>query len=141
MPAFGTRSEANLAHVDPRLVRVLRDVIRYFDFTVLVGFRGKEAQEEAVASGQSRDHWPNGNHNDPKHPEANPPAGVFVTAVDVAPWPIDWKDERAFCFLAGLISGAARARGLALRWGGDWDGDGGSRDQSLNDLGHLEILD
>jgi peptidoglycan L-alanyl-D-glutamate endopeptidase CwlK len=48
--------------------------------------------------------------------------------VDVAPYPIDWEDYEKFYWFGGYI-----------RWGGDWDGDGDFKDQTLVDLVHWEI--
>ncbi len=128
MPQFGVRSQERIATLDERLQLICFDVIQWVDFTVICGHRSQEAQEEAFATGMSTVHWPGSKHNhDPS------------AAVDVAPWPIDWDDHNAFSFLAGMLSRAAIARDFRLRWGGDWDSDGGTRDQRFMDLGHLEI--
>ncbi|HXG72575.1 MAG TPA: hypothetical protein VNJ04_18380, partial [Gemmatimonadaceae bacterium] len=60
---------------------MLREAIRYFDFVVVEGHRGKEAQNKAFAKGLSKLPWPKGNHN------TNP-----STAADCAPFPIDWSE-------------------------------------------------
>ena len=62
-------------------------------------------------------------------------------AVDIAPWPIDWSDMERFRFLGGVVLGVAGCRGLRIRWGGDWDGDGSFKDQNFNDLPHFELLE
>ena len=129
MPSFGERSTLHLNTLDYRLVAVCREIIEYYDFTIVCGHRGEEAQNEAYATGASRKRWPRSIHNQ------NP-----SQAIDVATYPINWKDDLAFAYLAGLFGSAARRRGFALRWGGDWDGDGSSVDQSFMDIGHLEIV-
>ena len=62
-------------------------------------------------------------------------------AVDIAPYPIDWKDHRRFDYLAGIVVGEAAKWNIGIRWGGDWDGDSDLSDQRFNDLGHFELLE
>lgn len=129
MPKFGSKSKKKLENVDPRLVKVLEDVIEWGpDFTILCGHRGEEAQNNAVEEGRSKVEWPNSKHN-------SKPS----IAVDIAPYPIDWKDVKRFQILAGLVIATGKKHGLNLRWGGDWDGDWDYKDQSFHDLPHFEI--
>jgi len=150
MPSFGPRSRRELATVDPRLVSVLDEVIKHTDFTVLTGRRGRSAQAEAVATGNSSKPWPKSMHNCPLPEDGVPssewredPQGVSK-AVDIAPWPIDWKDERQFAYLAGRVVQAGLSMGVKIRWGGDWDGDGQGvwrdKDESFNDMPHFELV-
>ena len=127
MPVFGKRSEAHLATLDPDLALVLRDAIEIYDFSVICGHRGEKAQNEAFATGASQKQYPESIHNESPS-----------KAVDVAPYPIDWSDNLAFARLFGIIEACAHKRGMRLRWGGDWDGDGESNDQSFMDIGHLQ---
>ncbi|GAF91804.1 unnamed protein product, partial [marine sediment metagenome] len=60
-------------------------------------------------------------------------------AVDLAPYPVDWKDAQAFVYLAGFVVGIGAMMGIRLRWGGDWDSDRQTDDESFRDLGHIEI--
>ena len=131
--SFGKRSEGRLATVDPRLAEVVRDALKVvpFDLTVLTGHRSREDQERAVRLGRSRVHYPRGKHN-----------RLPSLAVDLAPYPIDWHDRPRFVFLAGVMTAAGRERGLDIRWGGNWDGDGTLiTDQTLVDLPHFELLE
>lgn len=115
-------------------------VIGLFDFTVLEGHRGEEAQNRAYAKGLSKLPWPRGKHN------SSP-----SKAVDIAPYPIDWGDgetplkaeatRQRFCYLAGFVMAVALQREISLRWGGDWNGNRDTRDESFRDLGHFEILE
>ena len=61
-------------------------------------------------------------------------------AVDVAPYPIDWTNEKRFTLFAGIAIGIALGMGFVLRWGGDWDGDGNPRNNKFNDLVHFELV-
>ena len=128
MPSFGDRSSGALETVDPRLVRVLDEAIKHFDFTVLEGHRGEREQNVAYDAGKSQRLWPTGSHN-----------SMPSKAVDVAPYPIDWKDAQAFVYLAGFVVGIGAMMGVRIRWGGDWDSDRQTDDENFRDLGHLEL--
>jgi len=130
MPRFSAQSEERLATCDERLQRVMREVVKHFDCTVLEGHRGQAAQDEAFRTGRSKKQWPNGEHN--KQPSM---------AVDVAPYPINWKDEKRFYYFAGYVMAVALSMDITLRWGGDWDRDTDVRDQTFFDLVHFEIVE
>jgi peptidoglycan L-alanyl-D-glutamate endopeptidase CwlK len=150
MPTFGRRSQREFDTLDERLQTILRNVIRETDFTILQGRRGRAEQEEARATGRSKVGWPNSKHNCPL-PQDGFPRDQWPEdperrslAVDVAPWKrrephIDWDDVKAFALLAGRILQEAANQGVELRWGGDWDMDGNTRDNKFNDLPHFEI--
>lgn len=76
MYKFGRRSKRNLATVNHRIRSVLEEVIRYTDFKVLCGSRGRDDQEEAKHQGRSNVGWPFSSHNVPKLP-------VHVTQKDL----------------------------------------------------------
>ena len=60
-------------------------------------------------------------------------------AVDLAPYPIDWEDRDRFHYMGGMIRGIAKQLNINVRWGGDWDSDGETRDNRFDDLVHVEI--
>ncbi len=129
---FGMRSYEKLAGVDPGLRQIAEDAIvaSPVDFTIVWGRRGEEIQNALFESGASRKRYPESKHND------NP-----ARALDFAPWVqqrIEWEDTHIFALIAGVFFAVARPG--ALRWGGDWDGDGTTSDQTLMDWGHIELL-
>ena len=128
MPSFSQTSKDRLATCDARLQRVFNEVIKHFDCTVLCGHRNKEKQDAAFASGNSKLKWPNGNHN-----------SMPSKAVDVAPFPVDWNDSKRFYYFAGFVMATAKAMGIKLRFGGDWNRDTQLKDNKFNDLVHWEI--
>lgn len=144
MPAFGRRSEQNLRFVDPRLLRVARQAIEIYNFTVLEGARTEERQRYLISIGASALKDPTrSKHVIPGWDGRGDPA-FTAKAIDVAPWHsvpprIRWKDHAAFHVLAGVMLACAHREGVCLRWGGDWDGDGDTLDQTFNDLGHFEL--
>jgi len=129
MPRLSQSSLDKLASCHPDLQRVLCEAIKIVDFTVCDGHRGKDAQNKAVAEGKSKTPWPTSKHN-------HKPS----LAVDVAPYPIDWKDRERFIYLAGIFKGIAFKEGVLLRWGGDWDGDSDFLEHEFRDLPHFELI-
>lgn len=132
MPIFSSASRLQLATCVEPLQRVMVEAIKYIDFTVLEGHRGKEAQNAAFAKGLSQKQWPNGEHN------ASP-----SRAVDIAPYPIDWSDREVarqrFVLLAGIVLATGWSLGIHVRWGGDWNQNGDTRDEHFRDYGHFEV--
>ena len=134
MPSFSQRSLQRLWTCHLRLIDLFLEVVQHHDCTVLQGWRSQEEQEEAVRTGHSRLHWPESLHNHTA-PDGRPQA----LAVDVAPYPVDWNNLERFRAFGGFVLGLAAARGIPIRWGGDWDGDWQFNDQTLVDLPHFEL--
>jgi len=128
MPAFSEKSMEKLRTCHPDLVNLFQTVVTEFDCRVLDGHRGLGEQMAAVSEGRSKTPWPESKHN------AEP-----SLAVDVAPFPVDWKDVRRFYYFGGYVRAVAAELGIAIRWGGDWDGDTVVKDQTFNDLVHFEL--
>lgn len=111
MPTFSDASEQHLATCDQRLQYLMRKAILRtpIDFTILCGYRDKAAQDAAMAAGTTQRPWPTSNHN-----------RLPSLAVDIAPYPIDWNDEKRFEMLAHYILGVAHALDMQVVWGGNW---------------------
>ena len=128
MPSFGKKSREQLATCHPKLQKVFNEVIKFVDCSVLKGHRGKKEQDEAFERGNSKVKYPDGRHNsDPSR------------AVDVLPYPIDWKDYERMTLFAGYVLGTAKQMGINLIWGNDWDGDFETKDTNLKDYPHFEL--
>lgn len=130
MPTFSTISAQRLVTCDPRLQAVMNEVVKHFDCAILCGHRNEQDQEQAFADGKSKSHFPMSKHNH-----------LPAWAVDVAPYPIDWKDMARWRYFAGFVMGVAAAQGVKLRWGGDWDRDTDLSDNRFNDLPHFELAE
>jgi len=130
MPSFSDKSLSKLATCDPRLQRVFHEVVRNFDCTILEGHRNKERQNRMVKEGKSQVRWPNSKHNT-----------LPSMAVDVTPYPVVWDDRERQTLFAGFVLATAKAMGIDLRWGGDWDRDTEVRDNTFDDLVHFEIVE
>lgn len=120
----------NLSEAHPDLQRLFHEVIKHYDCTVIEGHRGEEEQNKAYHAGHSKLKFPQSKHN--KMPSL---------AVDVCPYPIDWKDYKRFYYFGGLVKGIASQMGIKIRWGGDWDGDNQFTDQRFHDLPHFELVE
>ena len=124
MPHFGKRSKERLKGVDIKLQHILRRLVKIMDVTIIEGLRSQERQNELVAKGASKTKYS-------KH--------IQGKAVDVAPYPIDWKDRDRFHYMGGMVRGIGQPRGVNIRWGGDWDSDGETKDNAFDDLVHIEL--
>jgi peptidoglycan L-alanyl-D-glutamate endopeptidase CwlK len=137
MPKIVGKSLEKLLTVDPRLQAVMHAACEVMDFTVVCGARGQAEQDQAFAEGKSKAKYPNSKHN-------VLPGQQYSRAVDIVPFfpdGIDWKDSLAFARLAGVVLTMAHAQGVRVRWGGDWDRDGRSADETFRDLPHFELED
>ena len=130
MYKFGKRSRARLKGVDSRLVNVLNELIKVMDVTIIEGVRSAETQNKYFKDGKSK--------LDGINKKSNHQLGK---AVDLAPCPINWKESNRFYYMGGMVRGIAKQLNLKIRWGGDWDSDGETKDQTFMDLVHIEILD
>lgn len=74
-----------------------------FDIRVECGHRDKEDQEDAVARGASKVHWPHSYHN-----------SWPSDAVDLTPWPSRWSDVAEQRWLRAFVTAAARRLGLDI---------------------------
>ena len=130
MPYFSKRSKSRLSTCDERLQEVFTEVIKHVDCSILEGHRSKERQNKLYDEGRTKVKYPNGRHN------SSP-----SKAVDVTPYPVDWKDRERQTLFAGFVIGIGRSMGYNLRWGGDWDMDFQVMDNRFDDFPHFEIRD
>lgn len=124
MPKFGKRSKERLRGIDARLVSVLNELVKIMDVTIIEGLRSEQRQEKLLKEGSTKTKFS-------KH--------ITGKAVDLAPYPINWKDRDRFHYMGGMIRGIAKQLNVPVRWGGDWDGDGETKDNKFDDLVHVEI--
>lgn len=97
-----------------------------FDITVLQStIRTVEEQRANVAKGVS---WTMKS----KHLDGR--------AVDMAPYPIDWKDLGRFEQMAKVVLATAKELGIKVRWGGDWNQNGDWKDEKNYDGPHFELM-
>jgi len=124
MYKFGKRSRERLKGGDAKLVNVLNELIKMMDVTVIEGLRSAERQKELLAKGATKVKYS-------KHMEGK--------AVDIAPYPIDWDNRDGFYYMGGMVRGIAKQLNIDIRFGGDWDSDGDTKDNNFDDLVHIEL--
>ena len=141
MAKFGTKSTQRLATCEPDLQHIFKFVVKHFDCAVLCGHRDETDQTRAFDAKVSKVQYPNSKHN------SYPSQGVDVAPYHAGrPNPIDWDDLEDFNHFAFYVKGVAASmleRGEIshkLRWGGDWDNDMDTKDQTFNDLVHFELI-
>lgn len=124
--ALGKRSLERLVGVHPDLVRVVKRAIELtnHDFSVIEGLRTLETQRAYVAKGASK--TMNSRH-------------LTGYAVDLYPVgrPTPW--DKCPVVAAAMLAAAVELD-VAIRWGGDWDMNGDSRDETFYDGPHFELL-
>ncbi len=130
MRKFGKRSLENLKECHPKLQLLMTEVLKVMDVSIIEGHRPKAEQDKAFHAGKSKLKWPNSKHN--KKPSL---------AVDVVPYPVDWKDTARFYYMCGVIKACAFNLGINIRLGADWDGDNEFKDQTFHDLPHVELVE
>ena len=128
MPKFGRKSRERLSTCESNLQKVFNEVIKHVDCSVLEGHREKDRQNKLFEEGKTKVKYPNGRHN--RQPSS---------AVDVTPYPVDWKDRERQTLFAGFVIGVASQMGINLRWGGDWDQDFQVIDNRFDDFPHFEL--
>lgn len=146
MANFGSKSMKQLitCHVD--IQKILMEVIKHYDFSVLEGLRTAERQAELFADGKST---LDGVNKLSKHQSE---LGISM-AVDIMPYKKKTnafsgheKDDRRFYTLMGMVKQASEKLleegeiTHKVRFGLDWDGDDTYRDNSFDDLPHMELI-
>ena len=128
MPKFGRKSKERLSTCESNLQKVFNEVIKHVDCSVLEGHRDKDRQNKLYEEEKTKVKYPNGRHN--RQPSS---------AVDVTPYPVDWKDRERQTLFAGFVIGVACQMGINLRWGGDWDQDFQVVDNRFDAFPHFEL--
>lgn len=125
-------------HLDLQLI--FNEVIKSIDCSVFCGYRCEAEQQKAFINELSQVEFPNSKHN--TFPSMAIDAGPYFAELKNT----DWEDAKAFAVFAGYVMRVTEElfqKGLIthrIRWGGDWDGDGRTSDQTFNDLPHFELI-
>lgn len=137
MPKFSQSSFSKLSTCHSDLQVLFYEVIKYYDCTILEGYRNEAEQESAFNKGNTKLHYPYGKHN------YNP-----SMAVDVTPYPVDFNNVELGLWFGGYVMGIAQKlkdegkMTHSIRWGGSWDGLGKiNKTGVLNDLVHFELME
>ena len=125
MPRFSKKSLRELDTCDPLLQYLFKEVVKHFDCSIIEGKRSLKEQEELLKEGATKT-------LKSKHLTGN--------AVDVYPYPVDFEDRDRWHYFGGFVLGTARQFGIDVIWGGDWDNDTKTKDNTFDDLCHFELI-
>ena len=140
MPSFGNKSRSILDTCHPDLQRLFIEVVKWFDCSVIYGFRDEQLQNKLFnkVPKVTETPWPDSTHNT-----------VPSNGIDAVPYPIHWpdlknrperftKDMGRFYMFDGFVLATARQMGIEIISGSDWDRDFTLTDQSFDDLAHFQ---
>jgi peptidoglycan LD-endopeptidase CwlK len=137
MPKFSQESFSKLSTCHLDLQTLFYEVIKYFDCTIIEGYRDQKDQQQAFMEGDSKLQFPNSKHN-----------YVPAMAVDVSPYPLNLHDTAMYIWFGGYVQGISQKlkddgkMEHSVRWGGAWDGIGKlNTPHMLNDLVHFELIE
>ena len=129
MPRFSNASNARLDTCHEDLQDLFREVVKYFDCTIVEGHRNSTRQADLYAQGRTRAGnivtYKDGVSKRSKH-QTSP-----SIAVDVVPYPVDWSNSERFHELAGWVQAFALGMNVRVKWGGHWS--------RFRDLPHWEL--
>lgn len=134
MYKFSNKSIDKINSCDERLQDLIHEVLslQLFDFAVIHGYRGEDEQNDLVAKGYSKLKYPNSKHN--KKPSQ---AFDFMLYLNGQ---AELNKKESYYMAVGVFRAIAAKNGLKIRVGADWDGDFDTKDQTFNDLMHIELL-
>ena len=132
MPKFSKRSSDKLDTCHPDLQRLMREVIKHIDITILCGHRSVEEQAELYRQGRSKLDGSPGKLSKHNHSPS--------LAVDFSAYPVRWERER-FVAAAHFAKGIASQMGIKVRLGCDWNADLYFEKSEFFDGPHLELAD
>lgn len=135
---FGLRSQANLIHVHPDLVRVVTLALRVssVDFSIIEGRRTPARQKELYAQGRTLPGkivtWTMQSRHLTGH-------AVDLLPINPQTKQGDWAFVRGFDLVAKAMKAASDELAIPIRWGADWNGNGVPHEKGEQDSPHWEL--
>ena len=147
MYSFGKRSQGRLDTCHPDIVKIMNEVIKIYDVSIIEGIRTAEKQKEYFETGRSQ---LDGVHKKSKHQDDG---SGLSHAIDIMPYKKGTnafsgkeEDNRRFYFMMGIVYAVSEKLleegkiSHRVRFGLDWDGDHIYSDQNFTDMPHLELI-
>lgn len=124
---FSQASLEKLKGVHPDLIKVVTLALAKseVDFKVIEGLRTQERQNQLYVQRKTKT-------LKSRH--------LTGHAIDIVPLPLDWNNLAAFGKVAKAMFEASRELKIPIRWGGDWNRNGSSKDETFYDGPHFELL-
>lgn len=169
MPTFGAKSLTVHKTLHRLLQLLMQRVVTHYDITLLEGHRDELTQNKLYNGGKSELRWPDSRHNTRPSmavdvaPWPIPEGWGSLTSLTGDARDLAWKERVKFyqmvavikhvwielqtehAVLEGTLSPSIveelswDAHHYRIRFGADWDGDNDYRDQTFDDLVHIEI--
>ena len=152
MPQFSKKSKDKLITCHQDLQILFNYVIKYFDCSIIYGYRSPAIQFDLFKKGRKLEKgiwiienknivvtYKDGYEKLSKH-NSNP-----SDAIDVVPYPIEWNNGNRMRFFIGFVKGIAQVLkdtnqiNYEIVTGIDWDNDTILKDQRFNDIPHFQI--
>lgn len=121
MYKYSKISQERLNTVDKRLQHLFNEVIKYYDCSIICGYRTIEEQKQAFKNKVSNC---DGIRKKSKHQDG--------LAIDVVPYSTLYSNINNFYELAGVVKTIAKQLNINIKWGGDWE--------NFKDYPHWEII-
>ena len=131
MPRFSKASLDRLEGCHTDLRKLMLEVIKHIDITILCGHRSVEEQAELFRQGRSKLDGSPGKMSKHNHSPS--------LAVDFSPYPVKWDRER-FIAASYFAKGIASQMGIKIRRGSDWNADL-ICSESFFDGPHIELVE
>ncbi len=139
---YGRTSSRNRDTCAPPLIKLMDRGLELspVDISIVRGWSPEDVQNMLFRTGASQKRWPDSEHNFELNGEPHSKAFDFAPHLG-GEIRIPWKDTHLFAVVAGVFFVAAKELNIKLRWGGDWNMDGLTTNQTFMDWGHFEIED
>jgi len=137
--SYSRTGKERLETCHPDIQTIWTELIHWIDASVFCGHRGEADQNKAFLENKSKVKYPNSKHN--SKPSMAVDSGPYFVEIHNT----DWNDKLAFARFAGRVDQIADQllkEGKithTIIWGGDWDNDGRSVDQTFLDLPHFQL--
>lgn len=129
----------------PTLQVFCDEALKYFDLTLIEGWRGKQRQDALLKRKLTKTPFPQSRHNRiPSEAVDMTPYGWWGVDRDSIVWPERdapsfIKDLAIWYYFGGCMRMLATKLSINIRWGGDWNSNYVINDQKFDDLCHFEL--
>ena len=130
--AYSKTSRKRLESCHQKLIKLFESLAEHYNITIICGHRDAKEQNKAYAEGKSKLKFPMSKHN--TYPSVAVDAILYNKG-------LDWNDNGQNYMFVGVVRERARAMGIKIRCGADWDGDFDTDDQTFHDIVHFELED
>lgn len=139
---LGKRSKEVYSTLHPYWRLIIDDVLTIVDVSLIEGLRDSNTQTRYYSEGKSKLPWPLSKHNRTNDPVLQRWEFDVSDALDVVPYPSFYEDVDKMIDLARIILYVAKLKGMKVRWGGDWNGDGklNNGEGEFFDPWHFELI-